>query len=251
MKQSGQFLLFNDRKEFKDWLFKTQFQRKITRIQEHHEYSPDYNAFYNSFKSNHFALLESNKEYHVKTDGFHDIAQNLTTFPDGSIAVCRSFEDMPAGIKGANQDSLCIENVGDFDSGHDTMTADQKETIIFLTAVLCMRFKLIPSIDTILYHHWFDLNSGVRTNGTGCTKTCPGTNFFGGYTVESAQKNFIPLVQERIKELSNELTLEEAVGFIKSKGGLTGDVYWIEQAKSGKVQWLDALLIKIAMTWKG
>ena len=49
-------------------------------------------------------------------------------------------------------------------------------------------------LDTIVYHHWYDLDTGKRTNGTGNTKTCPGTAFFGGNTTEAAAANFIPLV---------------------------------------------------------
>ena len=47
----------------------------------------------------------------------------------------------------------------------------------------------------MVYHHWFDLNTGARTNGTGTTKSCPGTAFFGGNSVGHAQRNFLPRVR--------------------------------------------------------
>jgi len=62
--------------------------------------------------------------------GFSEIAQNLTTFPDGSVAVCRSFDTVPAGIKGANRNGLRTENVGNFDIGRDSLAAKHKDCIV-------------------------------------------------------------------------------------------------------------------------
>ena len=72
---------------------------------------------------------------------------------------------------------------GDFDAGADEMTPAQEGAIVEVNALLCRKFNLSPSTDTIVYHHWYDLNSGLRTDGSGTTKTCPGTAFFGGNTV--------------------------------------------------------------------
>ncbi len=202
MQIKGEFMLFN-LSEFKDWLFKQSFTREINLIQMHHTWSPNYSNFNGN---NHFALVESMKEYHVKTAGFSTIAQNITIYPDGMIMVCRPFNKAPAGIRGANANGLCIENIGNFDIGKDTMTAEHKEAIIFVTAVLCMKLKLTPSIDSITYHHWWDLNTGIRVldNTSGhVTKSCPGTNFFSGNTTTAAKTNFYPLVINKINELTN------------------------------------------------
>lgn len=86
------------------------------------------------------------------------------------------------------------------------MTDEHKETIVFLNAILCKRFHLPPNDQTILYHHWFDLNTGKRTDGSGSTKTCPGTNFFGGNTVEAANQHFIPLVVQKISSFTTSTT---------------------------------------------
>lgn len=193
MDKHGKYLLFNI-EEFRKWLDDTDINRDIKVVQNHHTYKPDYK----SFKKNYYALLTSMEKYHLKR-GFSDIAQNLTIFPDGLIAVCRSFEKDPAGIKGANVGAICIENVGNFDS--DIMKEEQKNAILNSNALLCKRFNIIPSINTIVYHHWFDLSSGLRTNGTGITKTCPGMNFFGGNTVEDASKNFIPEIKKKLDSL--------------------------------------------------
>ncbi|MDP4093394.1 MAG: hypothetical protein Q8920_08540 [Bacillota bacterium] len=243
MKQKGQFLLFTDRNEFRAWLNKATFSRKITRLQDHHTWEPSYNDFNGS---NHFEMLQDMKDYHMKKMGYHDIAQNLTTFPDGSIAVCRPIDDMPAGILGANPGALCIENIGDFDSGRDVMTIAHKETIIFVNAACAIKFKLAVNNTTILYHHWFDQDTGVRTNGTGDTKTCPGTNFFGGNTVDSAQKFFYPQISSKIQTLTNE-PLDKALDFISAKTGINKE-HWFNSALT--TDWLPECFTKIADAWQ-
>ena len=62
--------------------------------------------------------------------GFSEIAQNLTTFPDGSVAVCRRIDTIPAGVKRANRNGICIENLGNFDAGQDTLTSKQQVPIL-------------------------------------------------------------------------------------------------------------------------
>ncbi|MFA5354215.1 MAG: N-acetylmuramoyl-L-alanine amidase [Thermodesulfovibrionales bacterium] len=190
MKTKGKFLLMTV-EEMAVWLGFNRITRRITHIQNHHTWRPDYRNFTGN---NHFALLEGMEHYQMTERGFSEIAQNLTTFPDGQVAVCRYFDRIPAGIKGANQFGLCIEHVGNFDVGGDLMTEEHKDGIVGLNALLCRTLKLIPSTDTIIYHHWYDLTTGKRTNGTGQTKTCPGTNFFGGNTVEAAETHFIPQI---------------------------------------------------------
>ncbi len=190
MQNKGKFTLF-DVNEFDHWLLENEFSRKITLIQNHHTYQPSYNNFKGN---NHFTLLENMHNFHVQERKFSEIAQNLTTFPDGTIAVCRSMNIIPAGIKGANEGAVCIEHIGNFDIDGDTMLDAQKDTILRLNVLLCKKFSLTPDSRTIVYHHWYDLTSGKRTNGTGDTKSCPGTNFFGGNSVEASEANFLPLI---------------------------------------------------------
>ena len=190
MNQKEKFILLT-RNEFKDWLSNTSFRRIIKIIQNHHTWKPSYAQFDGK---NYFAQLEGMERSHNER-GLGGIAQNITTFIDGLIAICRSFEEMPAGIKNANGGAICIEHLGNFDENGDIMTDEHRETIIFVNALLCLKFNIIPNTDFIVYHHWYDLNTGKRTDGTGSTKSCPGTNFFGGNTVEAARNNFIPLIQ--------------------------------------------------------
>jgi hypothetical protein len=140
--------------------------------------------------------------YHINTNHWSDIGQNLTTFPDGTIALCRPLNTAPSCIKGANAFGIGMEHVGNFDIGADVMSSQHKEIILFANAAICKRFKLIPNTDTIVYHHWYDLKTGERKNGSGITKTCPGTNFFGGNTIAAAQQNFIPQVVTSLQAIT-------------------------------------------------
>ena len=177
--------------ELADYLKATHFNRVIELIQNHHTAVPGYAQFKGN---NHVTMMQAMEAYHVQHAGMAQIAQNFTTFPDGKIGIGRDLDTVPAGIKGANSHGICIEHVGNFDLGHDTITEAHRATILGLNALLCRRFSLEPSTKSIVYHHWYDLETGERKNGAGVTKTCPGTGFFGGNTVEAAAAHFVPLV---------------------------------------------------------
>lgn len=178
--------------EFEAWINAQNLARTVLYVQEHHTFSPDYGNFRGD---NHFDLQKAMKNYHVHNNGWRDIGQHFTIFPDGKICTGRSLESSPACILGNNSHAICIENLGNFDAGKDAMNTEQQDAIVSVTASLCKRFNIPINTDRIVYHHWFDLNTGARTNGTGVTKTCPGTAFFGGNTVADCQQNFLPLVQ--------------------------------------------------------
>ncbi|MGG1397943.1 LysM peptidoglycan-binding domain-containing protein [Bacillus salipaludis] len=206
---SGQFVLMT-REQFRDWLFNQKITRKITFFQEHHTYSPSYKNFNGS---NYFTLMNSMKDYHVNEMGWSDISQQLTTFPDGTVVLGRPFNTPPQGSFGLTNKSVtpsieanavAIENVGNFDVGYDQMTAEQRETIITVAALFCIKFGLTPSVDSITYHHWWDMNTGERVldNNKGhAVKTCPGTGFFGGNSTTDAKNNFYPLVTKKMQEI--------------------------------------------------
>lgn len=221
MQQKDQFLLFN-LSEFENWIKSEKVSRSIKRIQNHHTWKPSYKDFKDD---NHFTLLKGMKRSHLKR-GFSDIAQNITTFPDGTLAICRPLNKVPAGIKGANRGGICIEHVGNFDEGGDRMKKKHKETIIQLNAILCNHFNLHPNSDSIVYHHWWDLNTGRRKNGKGTTKSCPGTNFFGGNMVENAEDNFIPIILVEYLQIRN--------GF--SDIVTEPELFKIRYSKSGKIE---------------
>lgn len=177
--------------EFERWIQQQNIARTVLFIQEHHTFSPSYIHFKGD---NHFTMQRGMKNHHVNNNGWSDIGQHFTIFPDGRILTGRSLERSPACIFGNNKHAICIESVGYFDTGKDQMTSEQRQSIIAVTAALCKRFNIPVSTDRIVYHHWFDLSTGARTNGSGVTKSCPGTNFFGGNTVSDCKQNFLPLV---------------------------------------------------------
>ena len=191
MKAIGKFILL-DLNEFASWLDMQIITRKISLVQQHHTFIPNYKSFDGT---NHFKLCTSMENSH-KERGFAEIAQNFTTFPDGKIMVCRNINTVPAGIKGANSFGICLEHVGNFDKDKDIITIKQKNCIISITKTLLSKFKLQPNENSVVYHHWYDLTLGKRITkeGTGSTKTCPGTNFFGGNTVADFRANFLPLL---------------------------------------------------------
>lgn len=208
--RNSQYVLMT-REEFKEWLFKQKFTRKVGKIQLHHTWLPAYKHF-NGL--NHMRMLKGMENHHVNRMGWSNISQQLTTFPDGKVALGRPFDIPPEGtfgmqnkavMKAIEADSLAIENIGNFDIGQDQMTKEQKETIITITALLCLKYGLTPSIDSITYHHWWDIKTGERVldNSKGhAVKTCPGTGFFGGNSTTSAKNNLYPLVMEKMKEIS-------------------------------------------------
>ena len=184
-KNDGQFTLLN-RLAFTRWLAKQDVKRKIKLCQQHHTWIPNYESFKGD---NHFKLLHGMRNYHMNRRGFSDGAQNITTFPDGTIGIGRLLSVAPAGIKGANSYGICIEHIGDFDKGKDTMTDEQRKTILFINAVLLDHFGLEANTDTVVYHHWY------------VSKSCPGSSFFGGNTKEDAEANFIPEIQKMLNQL--------------------------------------------------
>lgn len=186
--------------EFSDYLNQIKIARTVLKIQEHHTYLPSYKQWTGN---NHFEIQKGMQNTHKNVNGWMDIGQHISIFPDGMVVTGRSFEFSPAGIYGNNANAFCIENVGDFDKENDQMNPAQKDAIVKVTATLCKKFGLAINTDSIVYHHWFNLATGVRNNGSGNNKSCPGTNFFGGNKVEDCNKFFLPLVSKALKSKLN------------------------------------------------
>lgn len=206
--------------EFENWLNKISVARTIKYVQEHHTAIPDYKNFNGS---NHFERQKAMREYHMVSNGWSDIAQQFTTFPDGTIVTGRSLEKTPSGIKGFNTYAICIEHFGNFDKGKDAMTQAHADTIVRMTAALCRKFNIPVDTNHVVYHHWFDLNTGKRTNGTGATKSCPGSAFFGGNKVADAEAGFIPLVKAALPKAGDTVILPENPPVILRYAYVTSD----------------------------
>lgn len=178
--------------QFINWITQQRVARTIIKVQQHHTYIPNYSNFNGN---NHFELQRTMQHHHKVVNGWMDIGQHFTIFPDGMVLTGRSLEFSPACIYGQNSGSICIENLGNFDIGGDSMFQIQKDTIVAVTAALCKKFNLGMDSNYILYHHWFRLDNGHRNNGAGGNKSCPGTAFFGGNKVQDFEANFLPLMQ--------------------------------------------------------
>lgn len=186
--------------EFKTWIRQQSTSRTITHVQEHHTWLPSYAQFKGN---NHFEMQLGMKNSHVQGNGWSDIGQHFSIFPDGMVVTGRPLNSSPACIAGHNSGGICIENVGNFDSGKDIMTAAQSDAIVAITALLCERYKLDINDINIVYHHWFD-SSGNRTT-THPVKSCPGTAFFGGNDLSNAETNFFPLVANYLSNSQPEV----------------------------------------------
>ena len=183
---------------FQAYVEKLKISRNIKYIQLHHTYSPSYKHFTGG---NPQALQKNMKNYHIKTNGWSDIGQNLTIFPDGVIMLGRPLNISPTGIRGANSNGICIECLGNFDIGGDIMTEEQKKSIVAVTKILLDKFGLNAN-ENVTYHCWWsadgrELGDYVKSASA---KTCPGTNFFGGNGLTAYTNNLKPLIENYGKE---------------------------------------------------
>jgi hypothetical protein len=177
--------------EFSGWIRNQRIARTIVKIQQHHTFLPDYRHFTGN---NHFDRQQSMKHDHMVNNGWSDIGQHFTIFPDGMVVTGRNLEKTPACIYGQNANAVCIENFGNFDHNGDVMTSIQKEAIVTVTAGLITRFNLPVNTQSIIYHHWYDLSTGQRNASLRNKKSCPGENFFGGNKEQDCENNFMPLI---------------------------------------------------------
>ena len=205
--------------EFKSWIQK-QGNYNYNGIQIHHTYSPSYANFYkaNGTHEDELTRQRNMQSYHVNTNGWDDIAQHFTIFPNGAIVTGRSLSNTTAiGIRGWNYNKICIEIYGNFDKGGDVMTNEQKQAVIAVYGELCKKFNITPSVSTLRCHAWF--TSGGTYLGdyssSRSAKTCPGTNFMGfGNTREAIEKNFIPLVKNYISNRASSNSSAVATNYI-------------------------------------
>jgi len=226
MTQEGKFILMN-RQELKTYIDGLKNVKKFTVIQQHHTFCPSYEAV----KNNHIVLMKGMENYHVGILKMSEIAQHFSTFPDGMICVGRPLTKDGGGFTGVqNQNSITIENVGDFDT--DIMTEEQKQSIVLLNALLCSKFDITPSTETLPYHCWVK------------DKTCPGTKYFGGNTKAAAEKYFIPLVKAAMNEAHE---FEDALKIVAAKAN-TDYEFW--QKKRDIDPSFKALIIKIAKAFQ-
>ena len=205
--------------EFKTWI-KNQGNYNYNGIQIHHTYSPSYANFYkaNGTHEDELTRQRNMQSYHVNTNGWDDIAQHFTIYPNGAIVTGRSLSNTTAiGIRGWNYNKICIEIYGNFDKGGDVMTNEQKQAVIAVYGELCKKFNITPSISTLRCHAWFTASGTYLGDysSSRSAKTCPGTNFMGfGNTREAIEKNFIPLVKNYISNGTSSNSSAVATNYV-------------------------------------
>ena len=203
MKTGYGFTEFESLAEFKTWLAKQKVTRKVTRLQVHHMWLPDYSCWE---KDNALRRQKNTKDFHIHTNHWDDIAQHFSIFPNGHIVTGRSLNKTPIGIRGWNTNAICVEIYGNFDKGHDKMKDIQKEAVIGLYGELCKKFNLTPNTSTVRPHCWFTAGGTYLGdyNASRSAKTCPGTNFMGiGNTNKAFKDNFYPMIKDYMRGKAN------------------------------------------------
>ena len=134
----------------------------------HHTWKPTHRSFNGK---NYLTIQNGMRKHHMNTNGWGDIAQHVTLFPDGKWMIGRDFSRQPISIKGVNTVNgrfpFMVEMVGNFDTpgtgefnnlGYDKLEGEQLKAIILLA-------------------RYFDEKKRyVRFHNENSTKTCPGTS---------------------------------------------------------------------------
>lgn len=189
MKTGYGFTEFENIKEFEEWLNKQKVSRVINKLQVHHMYAPSYA---NWDTDNALRRQNNIKSFHKNTNGWADIAQHFSIFPDGHIVTGRSLNSTPIGIKGWNVNAICIEIYGNFDKGQDNINKEQKEAVIACYALLAKKFNIQINSNYIRPHAWFTAGGTYLGdyNKSKSAKTCPGSNFMGYGNTKAAFEKF-------------------------------------------------------------
>ena len=215
MKTGYGFKEFETIAEFKNWIYSQKVTRTITRLQVHHMWMPDYSCW----KTDNALRRQNNtRDYHKTKNGWDDIAQHFSIFPNGHIVTGRSLNKTPIGIKGWNTNAICVEIYGNFDKGKDVMTNAQKEAVLACYKIMAERFKISIDIAHIRPHGFFTSGGTYlgKYSASKSAKTCPGTGFFGG--LDKFESNFLKQVKAYKVGGSNNI-VEESTSVDYSKYG--------------------------------
>lgn len=138
----------------------SELTRKIDAVHLHHTWRPTRSQFKG------LATIEAMRDYHVKQNGWSDIAQHLTIDPQGALWTGRNWNSPPASQAGRNgtksSGPFMIEMIGDFDAGREVLDGEQRRAVVATIAALLDTFKLTAQA---LHFH----------RELGSSKTCPGS----------------------------------------------------------------------------
>lgn len=126
-------LLFDNADQFIGY-YQDKLTTTLTEVHVHGTWEPSHADFTGS---NHRELQDNMRDYHVNTNGWDDIAQHITIFPDGKIMTGRNINLAPASATGHNGTNeahpFMFEMVGNFDVGNDKLDGAQLETAVKIT----------------------------------------------------------------------------------------------------------------------
>ena len=208
MKKAYGFIEFENISEFRTWLKKQKVYRTVTRLQVHHMWLPDYSCW---AKDNALRRQKNTKDFHIHTNHWDDIAQHFSVYPNGHIVTGRSLNKTPIGIRGWNTNAICVEIYGNFDKGHDKMTAKQKEAVIGLYGELCKKFDIPVNSTHIRPHAWFTAGGTYLGDysPSRSAKSCPGTNFMGIGNTKKAFVKFYQMIKDYMNGKKEEPKVEK------------------------------------------
>ena len=168
-KERFESLTLMQTQELIEWLKEHRPVRALTQWHIHHTWDPRYADFNGG---NHAELQFEMWKLHVCGNGWDDIGQHVTLFPDGLWMLGRSLELDPASIRGWNRGAVAVEMVGNFDKGGDLMSDLQKSAIVQMSQFMVHEWRLD------LHFHRDHPEAG---------KTCPGSSI--------DRDDFIKLIQ--------------------------------------------------------
>lgn len=167
--------VFNNADDFLKWLddnFGDYISKHINENHVHHTYRPNHS---NYPKNTTLQLHKNMRNFHVSTNKWDDIAQNITIGKDGDIVTGRDIRKIPISAKGYNGSTnwhpFAYEMIGNFDRGNDVFGGKQLESAIKISRYFYLKNKGIK------FHRELLINGKQP-------KTCPGTgidkNWFMG-----------------------------------------------------------------------
>ena len=158
--------------EFAELLARFPFTRRVNQVHMHHTWSPNHREWRG------LASVQAMRDFHVRTNGWSDIAQHITIAPDGGIWTGRNWNQAPASSGGFNGTSavgpFMFETVGNFDVGRDPFAGAQRDAVLEVIARVQLRFGL-PA-ESLHFHR--QLNS---------PKTCPGSGIAYEATLDAVR----------------------------------------------------------------
>ncbi len=146
--------------QFAQILSQYPFTRQVNAVHMHHTWRPSRRDF-----KGHETIVGMWR-YHTQNNGWSDIAQHITIDPEGFIWLGRNWNQPPASAAGHNGNSkfgpFMFEMIGDFDKGRDPFDGPQRDTALYVVALVQTRFGL--PVNSLRFHNSMS------------NKSCPGNS---------------------------------------------------------------------------